>query len=127
MTPKFAGYEYPRQATRLIERLPDDGLPTVVAGDFNASKSPEHLSNVRRLNGLGLASAYHSHHNIDHSAREEHPTSYHHWNQSRPFHMDFVFVPAEWHVQSVEVSAFEHYPGRGLSDHVPVIVSISPP
>ncbi len=44
MTPKFARYEYPQQATRLIEQLPDDGLPTVVAGDFNASKSQHHLS-----------------------------------------------------------------------------------
>jgi hypothetical protein len=31
----------------MIGRLPDDGLPTVVAGDFNHSNYPPHLKNVR--------------------------------------------------------------------------------
>jgi len=39
--------------------------------------------------------------------------------------MDFVFVPESWSIRSVEVGSFEDYPGRGLSDHVPVIVSVS--
>ena len=127
MTESFAGHLYPQQATRVIEQLPDDGVPTVVAGDFNASKSPEHLGNARRLAALGLVSAYHAYHDIDHSAEEVHPTSYHRWQESSPFHMDFVFVPAEWRVQSVEVGTFNDYsrPG-GLSDHVPVVVSVSP-
>jgi hypothetical protein len=125
MTPNFAGYSYPRQATRLIERLPRDGLPTVLAGDFNASKSPQHFGNVRRLRDLGLVSAYHSYHGIDHSVVEPHPTLYYHWQNTRPYHMDFVFVPVDWHIHEVEVGTFDAYPGRGLSDHVPIIVSIS--
>lgn len=125
MTPKFAGYEYPQQATRLIEQLPDDDVPTVVAGDFNASKSQPHLTNVRSLAALGLVSAYHAFHSLDHSADEVHATSYHHWQDSRPHHMDFVFVPADWRILSVEVGSFDDYPGRGLSDHTPVLVSIS--
>jgi exonuclease III len=125
MTPKFTGYSYTRQATRLIEQLPDDGLPTVVAGDFNASKSHHHLGNVRSLRTLGLVSAYHAYHRLEHSAKEPHPTSYFHWTKSRPYHMDFVFVPAEWHIHSVEVGAFDDYTRRGLSDHVPVLVSLS--
>lgn len=125
MTPKFAGYSYPQQATRLIKQLPHDGVPTVVAGDFNASKSQPHLRNVQSLEALGLVSAYHAYHGLKHSAKEIHPTSYFHWQESRPFHMDFVFVPAEWRIHSVEVGTFEDYPGRRLSDHAPVTVSIT--
>jgi endonuclease/exonuclease/phosphatase family metal-dependent hydrolase len=125
MTPKSVGYEYPEQATRLIERLPDDGLPTVVAGDFNASKSEAHLRNVQSLAARGLVSAYHAFHHLDHSGVEVDATSYFQWSESRPYHMDFVFVPAAWPIDSVEVGTFADYPGRGLSDHVPVIVSIS--
>lgn len=93
MTESHAGYTYPRQATRVIGGLPDDELPTVVAGDFNASKSEAHLANVRRLNDRGLISAYHAHHGLEHDGVEAHPTSYYQWQESRPFHMDFVFVP----------------------------------
>ena len=60
MTESHAGYSYPGQGTRLIERLPIDDIPTVVAGDFNASRSAPHLANVERLRERGLVSAYHS-------------------------------------------------------------------
>lgn len=125
MTPKFAGYAYTRQATRLIEQLPDDGVPTVVAGDFNASKSPQHLKNLRRLKALGLVSGYHAWNGVDHKAADKEPTSYFQWRKSRPYHMDFVFVPETWSIRSVDVGTFDDYsrPG-GLSDHVPVVVSI---
>jgi endonuclease/exonuclease/phosphatase (EEP) superfamily protein YafD len=124
-TRTFIGDEYPRQATRLIDQLPDDDLPTVVAGDFNASsRNPDHLRNVETLAARGLVSAYHTFHGINHAEVWEHPTSYFHRQQSRPYHMDYVFVPAAWPIDSVEVGTFEDYPGRGLSDHVPLVVSI---
>jgi exonuclease III len=124
MTPKSVGYEYPQQATRLIQQLPADGLSTVVAGDFNASKSEAHLRNVQKLADLGLVSAYHALHGVEHSAVEEHPTSHHHWQEARPFHMDFVFVPTTWRIESVDVGTFADYsqPG-GMSDHAPVVVT----
>ena len=126
MSPKAARYTYTRQATRLIERLPEDGLPTVIAGDFNASKSRAHLINVERLGGLDLVSAYHVHHTVEHSGEEEHPTSYFLWNENRKFHMDFVFVPRAWNIERVDVGTFEDYTLRRLSDHVPVIVTVEP-
>jgi endonuclease/exonuclease/phosphatase family metal-dependent hydrolase len=127
MTPKDAGFEYPEQAMRLIERLPVDDLPTVVAGDFNASKSVPHLSNVERLRARGLVSAYHALHGVPHKAfKEQHPTSYYRWRKSRGYHMDFVFVPYTWRIESVEVGTYEDYPGMKLSDHVPVIVTVHP-
>jgi endonuclease/exonuclease/phosphatase family metal-dependent hydrolase len=123
MTEKDVGFTYTRQATRMIGVLPDDGLPTVVAGDFNASKSPQHLRNVERLRERGLVSAYHRNHGTEHADVEEHPTSYFLWQRERPHHMDFVFLPREWSIDGVEVGTFEAYTAAGSSDHVPVVVS----
>jgi endonuclease/exonuclease/phosphatase family metal-dependent hydrolase len=124
MTPKDAGYSYPQQAARLIERLPDDGMATVIAGDFNAQRHRDHLANVETLKRRGLVNAYHAFHGLDPTA-EVPPTSFHRRQESSPHHMDFVFVPATWLIDSVEIGTFEEYAKRGLSDHVPVVVSIS--
>lgn len=131
MTPSFAGAEYPRQATRMIERLPRDRVATVIAGDFNASQSAEHLAHVTRLRGIGMVSAYHAFHGAEHLDVARHPadfepTSYHHWDRGRPFHMDFVFVPETWTINAVEVGTFEDYTAAGLSDHVPLVVTVDP-
>lgn len=40
--------------------------------------------------------------------------------------MDFVFVPEAWTIDAVEVGTFEAYTAAGLSDHVPVIATVSP-
>jgi exonuclease III len=128
MTEKDVGYTYTRQATRLIEGLSDDGIPTVVAGDFNASKSARHMENVERLAERGLVSAYHSFNEVEQSAVEDQPTSFHHWREDRPFHMDFVFVPRTWQVTGVEVGTFADYSRQGgMSDHTPIVVSIAVP
>jgi endonuclease/exonuclease/phosphatase family metal-dependent hydrolase len=124
----MGGDSYPQQATRLIEQLPGDGIPTVVAGDFNASSRNEHhLRNVDRFADLGLVSAYHSAEHIDHAGNWSHPTSYHHGREEERFHMDYVFVPKAWRrIQSVEVGTFRKYVQSGLSDHVPVVVTLRP-
>ncbi len=127
MTPKSVGQSNTRQARVLIDQLPDDDLPTVIAGDFNASRSEAHIANVRRLRERGLVNAYHKLNPDARPGQEEMPTSYFLWNPSRRYHMDFVFVPEAWPIRSVDVGAFKDYTMRGLSDHVPVIVSIDLP
>jgi hypothetical protein len=118
MTP-HGGDSYPQQATRLIEQLPDDGISTVIAGDFNASsRNAHHLKNVQRLADLQLVSAYHSFHQIDQTGDWPDPTSYHQQHQLKRYHMDYVFVPETWRIQSVKVGSFKDYVERGLSDHV---------
>lgn len=126
MTPKAVGFSYTRQATLLLEHLPQDDLPTVVAGDFNASRSDAHLHNVRRLMALGLISAYHRFKGVEHTGEEADPTSYFLWQPSRPYHMDFVFVPESWRINSVDIGTFEEYTQSGLSDHVPIVVTVDP-
>jgi endonuclease/exonuclease/phosphatase family metal-dependent hydrolase len=127
MTPSHAKYSYTRQATRLIDALPDDGLPIVIAGDFNASKSSPHLANVASLGARDLVSAYHTARHLEHDAQEPEATSYFQWKHDRPYHMDFVFVPRSWHIDKVEVGGYEDYALAGLSDHVPVIAAVSLP
>ncbi len=104
---------------------------TLVAGDFNASQSHEHLANVARLREMGLVSAYHTFHGVEHldvasRPADFEPTSYWRWQKQKPFHMDFIFVPAAWIIDRVEVGSFEEYVAAGLSDHVPLIASVRP-
>jgi endonuclease/exonuclease/phosphatase family metal-dependent hydrolase len=127
MTPTSTDDSYPQQATELIDQLPDDEHPTVLAGDFNASwRNQHHLANVARLRARGLVNAYNSFFKIGDDTKPDRPTSYFRSVQSRSYHMDFVFVPKIWSIRAVEVGSFNDYPGRRLSDHVPVVVSVSP-
>ena len=41
----------------------------------------------------------------------------------KPFHIDYVFVPKDWRLKSVEVGSFGEW-GK-LSDHVPVVVDVT--
>jgi len=126
MTPRGARDSYPQQATELIEQLPHDGMPTVVAGDFNASwRNRHHLRNVASMSALGLVNAYNAFHRIADAVKPDEPTSYYRWNALSPYHMDLVFVPETWSIREVEIGSFEDYPGRRRSDHVPVIVTVN--
>jgi len=42
------------------------------------------------------------------------------------YHIDYYFIPDEWikSILNVTVGDFEDWVGRGLSDHVPLIVDI---
>jgi endonuclease/exonuclease/phosphatase family metal-dependent hydrolase len=127
MTPKAVGYSYHRQAQRMIEQLPDDGLDTVVAGDFNASKHPRHLANIKRLRERDLVSAYHKHAGLAPGDVGEEVTAFTGRNGRPGFHIDLVFLQSTWQVDEVEVGTFDRYPGQHRSDHVPVVVTAKAP
>jgi exodeoxyribonuclease-3 len=103
-------------------------LPVVVAGDFNSNvqwdanrPGRNHTEVVRLLDGCGLISAYHTHHDEKHGA-ETRPTYYFYRHQDKPFHIDYVFAPKSWRLKSVEVGSFQEW--GHLSDHVPVVVDV---
>ena len=129
LTPSYlGGVGYPKQASELVAALPRD-LPLVIAGDFNAFKAPQHMENVDVLRQMGLVSAYHASNRLEHAeviARPgDHATLYWMWHQDRPYHVDYVFVPESWKVEGLRLPLFGDYPGRGLSDHVPVLADVT--
>jgi endonuclease/exonuclease/phosphatase family metal-dependent hydrolase len=84
--------------------------PAVVMGDLNSgtnlgvrqSPSAGHARIVAALANVGLVSAYHAFHRVDHG-HEAHPTYRHQRNVAKPWHIDFCFVPAGWDGVGVEV------------------------
>jgi len=108
--------------------------PALAAGDFNnnvrwdkGKKATNHAHTVAGLERLGMASAYHVGHGEFHG-KESLATLYKrdHKPGDRKYHVDYCFLPLEWcsHLREVEVGAFDAWIGRGLSDHVPLVVDV---
>jgi endonuclease/exonuclease/phosphatase family metal-dependent hydrolase len=108
--------------------------PTIVAGDFNQSVAFDPGRGPGRrfrevvdvLGDMGLNSAWHSHRQEAHGA-ETAATLYLTWNQSRPYHIDYVFAP-EWPdrcIREVSLGRYDDYVASGVSDHVPLTVDFS--
>ncbi len=127
MTPTSPEDGYPQQARELVDGLPHDELATVVAGDFNASsRNAHHVENVALLGARGLVNAYNAIYGTPAVYPGDHPTSYHLWNEARPHHMDYVFLPRNWDIEDVQIGTFAEYSATRRSDHMPVTVVTSP-
>lgn len=106
---------------------------TVMLGDFNSNaiwdthhpSDLNHSSMVRRLKAHGLVSAYHHLRGEPHGAETE-PTFYLHWNEAKPYHIDYCFLPESWltGLRRVEVGSFTAW--REHSDHRPLLVDVRP-
>jgi hypothetical protein len=106
----------------------------VVAGDLNidahgVGDSPS--AGARRfrrvidtVTELGLVSAYHAH-TGEPFGQETCPTYYHQRNPTRPYHIDYCFIPAAWvgRLERAEVGAAATW--KPLSDHMPLIVDLT--
>jgi len=131
---KKAGADtYVRGISRAIDLMRSEILkqPTVIIGDFNSntifdSEHPSdfnHTAMVRRMDELGLKSAYHHVRSEEHGRETAH-TYYHYRKADRGFHIDFCFVPSSWTLSlQVDVGTFDEW--KSLSDHVPLIVNVS--
>ena len=105
--------------------------PSVVMGDFNSgtkladkrSLNRGHQQIVDELTTLGLVSAYHAFHRLEHG-QETHPTYFHQFNPSRPWHIDFCFVPEPWAPRLVNVRVLEGDEWKARSDHRALLVDI---
>jgi endonuclease/exonuclease/phosphatase family metal-dependent hydrolase len=100
--------------------------PTVLLGDFNASKSygDRNWSELLDLIApFGLVSAYHEVNN-ERFGEETVGTHFHHGKSEPLFHLDYCFVPTDWlpRVTSAEVGRFERW--GAISDHAPLIVDL---
>ena len=104
---------------------------TVLIGDLNSNAiwdsshvaGCNHSALVRMLSELGLVSAYHFFHREAHG-EEKQPTYYFQWNEQRPYHIDYCFVPEEWapKMERVEVGSYAAW--KDHSDHRPLLVQL---
>lgn len=137
--PQAAGQEATGRPLRIVERYRDflAAAPSIVAGDFQnnvrwdrGGKASDHAALVAGLERLGLASAYHFKTGQLHG-QETAPTSY---GPTRSLdgphcHVEYCFLPVPWcsRLRHVELGGFDAWCGRGLSDHVPLIVDVDLP
>ena len=104
---------------------------TVVMGDLNSgsnltrekSTNKRHLQIVAALADHGLVSAYHAFHGVEHG-EEAHPTYHHQRKASKPWHIDFCFIPVGWVVNVIRVEVLDGTEWTTTSDHLPLMVDV---
>jgi endonuclease/exonuclease/phosphatase family metal-dependent hydrolase len=105
--------------------------PAVVMGDLNSgtnlntkqSPSRGHSRILAALAELGLVSAYHAFYGVEHG-HETHPTYRHQRNPSKPWHIDFCFVPRDWAERLTSVQVIDGPEWAATSDHLPLKVEL---
>jgi hypothetical protein len=105
---------------------------TVLIGDLNSNAiwdshhtlDLNHTALVELLDECGLVSSYHAKRHEAHG-KEAQPTYYMYGRQTRPYHIDYCFIPKGWAsgIQRVEVGAYDDW--RGSSDHRPLLVEVN--
>jgi endonuclease/exonuclease/phosphatase family metal-dependent hydrolase len=127
---------YVRAVLHALEVYADflNSAPPVVIGDFNCfpewhgeAPSKSHIELARRLrDDFSLVSAYHAAPAYDPLVSDA-PTYFFRWDESRPFHIDYCFVPTSWRaaIRSVYVAGFREQAWR--SDHRPLVVDLDLP
>ena len=109
--------------------------PAVVAGDFNNHVQWDrpgwrmnHANEIRALARLGLVSAYHVSRDVA-PGDEPEPTFYWRRRPEDGYHIDYVFMPEAWSRRAFDltVGGYEDWVDTGLSDHVPLVLEMSPP
>jgi endonuclease/exonuclease/phosphatase family metal-dependent hydrolase len=129
-----------RPATAAIRHLDAwlaDG-PSVVAGDFNHHRKWDHQGYNERdhkvtsdlLARLGLVSAYHRSRERGESRLpvEEEPTFWMHFDELKAHHIDYVYAPfasIKERAADVNVASFDDIVNARISDHAPVVVTLS--
>jgi hypothetical protein len=128
--------KYVRALSTAIDRYAAsfEGKDVVVMGDFNSNAiwdkdhpaTLNHSSMVARLAQKKLVSAYHLHRKEAHG-KESTPTFFHLWNEAKPFHIDYCFLPRAWadRIASVDIAGFAEW--KSHSDHRPLVVDWTEP
>lgn len=90
------------EAVKWHNRWFNHELQTVICGDFNSNAifdhgrmKRNHTAVVTMLEDKNVLSAYHTFFSEELGAETE-PTYYSWHRKSRPFHIDYVFLPREW-------------------------------
>ncbi len=108
--------------------------PAVAAGDLNnhvlwdrPGHAANHANAVERFQSLGMVSAYHADRQV---ADGDEPEPTHYWRDRTKhgptYHIDYVYMPRGWvaGMREMTVGGFEDWSGKGLSDHVPLVIDV---
>ena len=108
----------------------------MVAGDFNnhvlwdkPGWRMNHVNEIAALRRLGMVSAYHAARGVPPGGETE-PTLY--WRDRTAngptYHIDYIFMSRAWADQPfrLTVGGYGDWVGRGLSDHVPLLLETDP-
>jgi exonuclease III len=127
------GYPYVEGVVRAIDiyRGQIAASPSVLLGDLNSNAiwdhehraDRSHTALVKRLDELGLASAYHQFFEEEHGC-ESRATIYFQWRRNAPYHIDYCFIPKSWlsRLGNVSVGSYEDW--QSASDHRPLIIDL---
>jgi hypothetical protein len=128
------GYRYIEAVVHAVEMYKElfTAAPTVLIGDLNSNviwdsiHPPElnHSALVKLLTSFGLVSSYHYFHDEPYG-KESLPTYYFRWNEHKPYHIDYCFIPTSWasKISQVEIGSYEEW--KLNSDHRPLLVNIA--
>lgn len=129
------GPDYAADVRQTLDRHADllRSGPAIVLGDLNSgtrlsapqASTANHDRVVNAMTEHGLVSAYHAFHGVEHG-RETHPTYFHQFVLTAPWHIDFCFVPASWapRIADVRIGGPDQLIG---SDHRPLLVAMDVP
>ena len=103
--------------------------PVVICGDFNSNaiwdhsrKIRSHSAVVKLLSERNMISTYHTFFSEE-QGKETRPTYYFWHRKERFFHIDYIFVPRTWGVQSFTVGTYSGW--RPASDHAPSVADVA--
>lgn len=106
--------------------------PALVIGDLNSSavfdrkhQPLSHTALVKRLDHIGLTSAWHLQTGEAHGA-ESSPTFYMYRHRDKPYHFDYAFVPQSF-TPGMRLELGPPDPWLSLSDHLPLILDLDVP
>jgi exonuclease III len=103
---------------------------SIIAGDFNSNTIWDewdrwwnHSDVVKELNELGIESFYHRFLG-EFQGKETKPTLYFRKNQTRPYHIDYIFGAKKYtdKIIKIEIGQFDEWITK--SDHMPIICEI---
>jgi endonuclease/exonuclease/phosphatase family metal-dependent hydrolase len=134
--PTRKGSTYIKEVGRILDfaTLLAAGRPLVLAGDFNVAvgmREPDHRPSVsrgeqalltRRRDDLGLIPCWQTAHPGEPLART---LRWMHRIDSLPYHCDGIFIPAEWASSLQACDVLETEDWHTLSDHNPVVATLS--
>jgi endonuclease/exonuclease/phosphatase family metal-dependent hydrolase len=134
--PTRRGSSYVKEVGRILDFAPSlaEGLPLVLAGDFNVAvgtRGPGHLPVLSRgetalleriRDQLGLIPCWQTAHPGEPLSRTLR------WMRrpdSLPYHCDGIFIPAVWAPSLLDCTVFEDGDWPAVSDHNPVVATLS--